>query len=160
MRSLLSLAAVLFVFDAALFVLPAAGRAPNEVRILLVVVDGNQPVPRSLRHYEKGGATNVAWTDVSTIHHFAFERDTSLARLFDEMSYGVTTIAGDTLSVSLPYDASDLTSAQWTQLALAKAESRGFDRSDYDRSSPSCRICQRAQLPGASPVARPVGVRS
>ena len=105
----------------------------GEVRVLLMVVDANQPVPRSLRHYENGGATNVAWTDASTIQHFAFEGESSFARLFEEMSYGELTVSGDTLLMAFPYDASSRTWRQWTSLADAEAQSRGFDLSDYDR---------------------------
>jgi hypothetical protein len=113
---------------------PASGVAPTgELRVLLMVVDGSQPVPRELRHYENNQVTNVTWTDVSTLHHFAFERDTSFASLVEEMSFGQLTLSGDTISLAFPQAASDLTWTQWTPLAEAEALSRGFDPSAYDR---------------------------
>ena len=38
----------------------------QEIRVLLTVVDGSEPVPRTLRHYENAGVTNVAWTNVGS----------------------------------------------------------------------------------------------
>lgn len=58
------------------------GAATGELRVLLVVVDGNEPLPRSLRHYENGQVTNLAWSDVSTLHHYAFEAASSFTSLF------------------------------------------------------------------------------
>jgi hypothetical protein len=113
---------------------PAFGQTPSgELRVLLMVVDGSSPVPRSLRHYENGQVTNTTWTDVATIHHYAFERDSSFARLFEEMSFGQMTIAGDSLLMAFPQDASALTWRQWTALADAEARNRGYDLSAYDR---------------------------
>ena len=101
--------------------------------MLLMVVDGNQPVPRSLRHYENATVTNTSWTDASTIHHFAFERDSSFARLFEEMSFGQLSLSGDTLLMAFPFDVSAYTWQQWTAFADAEAQNRGFDLSAYDR---------------------------
>ena len=113
---------------------PASGQTPTqELRALLMVVDGNQPVPRSLRHYENGVVTNTTWTDASTLHHFAFERNTSFASLLAEMSFGQLSVTGDTILMALPYDASAYTWRQWTAFADAEAQSRGFNLSDYDR---------------------------
>jgi len=112
----------------------AFGQTPApELRVLLMVVDGNQPVPRSLRHYENATVTDTSWTDASTIHHFAFERDSSYARLFEEMSFGRVSLTGDTLLMAFPFDASAHTWQQWTAFADAEAQSRGYDLSDYDR---------------------------
>jgi hypothetical protein len=112
----------------------AFGQTPTqEIRVLLMVVDGNQPVPRSLRHYENAIVTNTSWTDASTIHHFAFERDSSFARLFEEMSFGQVTLAGDTLLMAFPLDVSAHTWQQWTAFADAEAQNRGYDLSAYDR---------------------------
>jgi hypothetical protein len=112
---------------------PASGAVTGGIRVLLMVVDANQPVPRILRHYEGNQVTNVAWTDASTIQHFAFERSSSFANLFGEMSYGQVTITGDTLLMAFPYDASDRTWSQWVQLADTEAQNQGFDLSQYDR---------------------------
>lgn len=98
-----------------------------------MVVDGNQPVPRDLRHYENNQITNVSWTDVSTLHHFTFERDTSFAKLFEEMSYGDLTLSGDTIALAFPYAASDLTWTQWTAMADDAALGLGYDPATYDR---------------------------
>jgi hypothetical protein len=112
----------------------ASGQTPTqELRVLLMVVDGNQPVPRSLRHYENGVVTNTTWTDASTLHHFAFEGDTSFASLLAEMSFGQLSVTGDTVLVAFPYDASAYTWRQWTAFANAEAQSRGVNLSDYDR---------------------------
>jgi hypothetical protein len=112
----------------------AFGQTPTqEIRVLLMVVDGNQPVPRSLRHYENATVTNTSWTDAWDIHHFAFERDSSFARLFEEMSFGQVSLTGDTLLMAFPFDASAYTWQQWTAFADAEAQNRGFDLSAYDR---------------------------
>ena len=105
----------------------------GEIRVLLMVVDANQPIPRALRHYEDNQVTNVAWTDASTIHHFAFERDSSFASLFEEMSFGQLKVTGDTLLMAFPNDAEDRTWRQWVSAADTEAQSLGFNLSDYDR---------------------------
>ena len=102
-------------------------------RVLLMVVDGNTPVPRSLRHFENNQVTNTTWSDVSSIHHFAFDRNTSFAGLYDEMSSGGLTLSGDTLLMAFPFDGPDLTVTEWQTLADAEAQSRGFDLSTYHR---------------------------
>ncbi len=125
----LAISILLGSFSASAFASTPAG----DVRVLLLVVDGNQPVPRALRHYENNRVTNLTWTDVSTVHQFAFEGSTSFASLFAEMSYGQMRITGDTLLVQLPHDASELLWTEWVDLANAEASSRGFDPSGYDR---------------------------
>lgn len=99
----------------------------------MTVVDGSQPVPRTLRHYENAAVTNVAWTDVATLHHYAFERATSFAQLFEEMSFGQLSISGDTLQVELPYAASEYTWEEWIALADSEALSQGVDPASYER---------------------------
>ncbi len=84
----------------------------GEARVLLMVVDGNTPGPRSLRHFEDNQVTNTTWSDVSTIQHFAFDRNTSFASLYDEMSSGGLTLSGDTLLMDFAFDGPDLT---WTE---------------------------------------------
>ncbi len=111
----------------------SASPPPDELRILLMVVDGTPRVPRALRHYERGRVTNLTWTEASTLHHFAFERDTSFARLFEEMSYGQLAVTGDTLAMAFPHDAADLSAREWMALADDEAVDRGFDLSAYDR---------------------------
>lgn len=113
--------------------LASAAAPTGEVRVLLMVVDGAQPVPRTLRHAENGTVTTVTWSDVATLDHFAFERDTSYARLYEEMSYGQTRLVGDTLGMAFPEAAGDLTWQQWTAKADAEALALGFDPAGYDR---------------------------
>lgn len=111
---------------------PAAAGA-DTVRVLLMVVDGQQLVPRSLTHFENNQVTVTPWSDVSTIHHFAFERSTSMGALYQEMSFGQATLDGDTVSISLPYAASAYSWTQWANFADAAAEGLGYDLSQYDR---------------------------
>ena len=102
------------------FAHPALG---EELRVLLMVVDGNQQIPRSLRHYENNQVTNTNWTNASTIHEFAFDRDTSFASLYEEMSYGQLTITGDTVLMALPYDASEFTWGEWAKRTACSVQS-------------------------------------
>ncbi len=111
----------------------AAQAPPGEQSVLLMVVDGTTQVPRSLRHYENGGVTNLDWSAVSTLDDYAFERDTSLAKLYEEMSYGQTTLVGDTIGFMLPHAPGDLTWQEWVAAADTAARGLGFEPDSYDR---------------------------
>ncbi len=105
----------------------------SPVRVLVMLVDGNQPLSRDLRHYENNQVTNTTWSSPATIQHFAFERNTSFAEIYYEMSFGQVTLTGDTVLMHLPYDAGDFNWLDWVALADAEAENLGYDLSQYDR---------------------------
>jgi len=105
----------------------------GELRVLFLAVDGTSPIPRTLRHFENQQVLNQPWSQVAELHHFLFERDSSLAKLIEEMSFGRVTLGGDSLLLFLPFGAQDLTWSQWTAQADQAALAQGFDPESYDR---------------------------